>query len=498
MSSLPPGAERPPRARARSRGTAVRSLTLLALPLLLCDPGSAQQASPGSSDRQELQRRQQSQKRALEETEARAKAAQSDLARLAVDRERLQQQLVDTARQIQQIEGQLTAIEARIATLVGKEREARDALNGQFDQIAQLLGAMQRMGRNPPPVIITPREDALEMVRSAILLAQAFPQLRDQAEALERQVSEIVKLVAESRAEGERLRIQTERLGDARIRLAALIDQKQQSLAERQKEFDDISRAARDLAQEVSNLDVFISRLDQIVVEKAPRTVKTLELTTPAAPADQSAAALPGTPPQAPSGAVVEGPMAKLPPVTEPVPGQSKAANATTIEPRPDTVLMPTANVGITQQKPLRPRIAFDEARGRLSLPVEGKRILAYGDREKSGHRVEGEIYEARFGAQVVSPADGWVVYAGAFRNYKQLLIISAGSGYYIVLAGLSRVDVRTGEWVSAAEPIGTMAPAPNSGPKGAQPALYVDFRKDGKTVDPQSWWASREDKVQR
>ena len=77
-------------------------------------------------------------------------------------------------------------------------------------------------------------------------------------------------------------------------------------------------------------------------------------------------------------------------------------------------------------------------------------------------------------------------------------MIISVGSGYYIVLAGMSQVDVQTGQWVSASEPVGTMAPAPKSGPKDSQPALYVDFRKDGKNIDPQPWWAATEEKVTR
>ena len=46
------------------------------------------------------------------------------------------------------------------------------------DQIAKLLSALQRMGRNPPPVLITQREDALKMVRSAMLLAAGFPGAR--------------------------------------------------------------------------------------------------------------------------------------------------------------------------------------------------------------------------------------------------------------------------------------------------------------------------------
>jgi septal ring factor EnvC (AmiA/AmiB activator) len=50
-------------------------------------------------------------------------------------------------------------------------------------------------------------------------------------------------------------------------------------------------------------------------------------------------------------------------------------------------------------------------------------------------------------------------VYAGSFRSYGQLLIINAGGGYHVLLANLSQLDVQLGQFVLAAEPVGSMAP---------------------------------------
>ena len=61
-------------------------------------------------------------------------------------------------------------------------------------------------------------------------------------------------------------------------------------------------------------------------------------------------------------------------------------------------------------------------------------------------------------GAQVNSPSDGWVVYAGPFRSYGQLLIINAGGGYHVLLAGMERIDVQLGQFVLAGEPVAMMA----------------------------------------
>ncbi len=100
-------------------------------------------------------------------------------------------------------------------------------------------------------------------------------------------------------------------------------------------------------------------------------------------------------------------------------------------------------------------------------------------------------------GAIVTAPADGNVLYAGPFRSYGQLLILNAGDGYHVVLAGMSRISVVTGQPVLAGEPVGAMgearvASSSASKDENATPELYVEFRKDGKPVDPHPWWADR------
>jgi len=107
-------------------------------------------------------------------------------------------------------------------------------------------------------------------------------------------------------------------------------------------------------------------------------------------------------------------------------------------------------------------------------------------------------VIKTRYGAQITSPTDGWVVYAGKFRTYGQLLIIKAGDGYHVLLAGLSRIDVQSGQFVLAAEPVGTMKSAPGLRAGKNSPRLYVEFRKDGRPINPRPWWsASSRQRVQ-
>ena len=77
------------------------------------------------------------------------------------------------------------------------------------------------------------------------------------------------------------------------------------------------------------------------------------------------------------------------------------------------------------------------------------------------------------------------------------------------LMAGLSQIDVQPGQFVLAAEPVGTMsgdttkvAEAKLSDknqdkPHGSAPVLYIEFRKDGRPIDPDPWWVESRQKVQ-
>jgi septal ring factor EnvC (AmiA/AmiB activator) len=111
------------------------------------------------------------------------------------------------------------------------------------------------------------------------------------------------------------------------------------------------------------------------------------------------------------------------------------------------------------------------------------------------GGAEKGISIAVRAAAQVTAPCDGWVVYAAPFRNYGQVLILNAGGGYHVVLAGMDRISVNVGQFVLTGEPVavmgsgsqGTATPASGSD----RPVLYVEFRKDGTPIDPSPWWAT-------
>src|SRR4030095_15292069 len=124
-----------------------------------------------------------------------------------------------------------------------------------------------------------------------------------------------------------------------------------------------------------------------------------------------------------------------------------------------------------------------------LPRRVNGARIKEFGAADGLGGTEKGVSIAARPGGQITAPCDGWVVYAGPFRNYGQLLILNAGGGYHVWLAGMERISVDLGQFVVTGEPVAVMGSGAQITAAKAggvnQPVLYVEFRKDGVPVDP-------------
>jgi septal ring factor EnvC (AmiA/AmiB activator) len=374
--------------------------------------------------------------------------------------------------------------------------------------MSTLLAAMQRMGRNPPPVMMTHPDDALAMVRSAMLVGAAFPQLRAQAEALSTQLQQIVEIRAKIAAEEEKLRVTTKRYTEESATLATLVDQRNKAARDTQKELELVQQASAEIRRSVSDLGELITRMDKAVTERTrlgayERELAAAEAAKAATPPGATAAAPPApaalpTPSEVPARPVTTEPVrqptgeGKVAVASPPPPPAVPKAPARPPEERPAFTLAPGERTAMASPGRMQPLIPFHLAKGKLPPPAQGKRVLSFGERTQRG-KFEGIAIETRHGAQVTAPCDGWVLYAGEFRTYGQLLIINGGGGYLVILSNLAQVDVPVGQFVVAGEPIGAMQAAPRNVQAGRAPenppVLYVEFRKDQQPINPDPWW---------
>ncbi|MBM3529913.1 MAG: hypothetical protein FJX62_17650 [Alphaproteobacteria bacterium] len=365
---------------------------------------------------------------------------------IGADRRKLNQDLLATASRLRAAESRIAETEARLEPLDARERSLRRSLEDRRATVAEVLAALQRMGRNPPPALMVRPEDALQSVRSAILLGAVLPEMRSRAEALARDLSELLSVRKEIAGEKERLARDVAALTGERQRTEALIATRQRRQSETEQVLEAERQKAVVLARQADDLKDLIGKAEQ-GLDRASRAARA---------AERSAAG----------------------------------------KPKDDRIDL----AALRDPGRIAPAIAFAAARGRLPLPAVGTRTKAFGAPDSLGGTEKGLTIATRPGSQVTAPCDGWVVYAGAFRNYGQVLILNAGDGYHVVLAGMDRISVSVGQFVLTGEPVAVMGQG-SSGP-GSQgsagaganrPTLYVEFRKDGTPVDPSPWWAGSE-----
>ena len=392
---------------------------------------------------QELEALRAAQRRTLE-NEARLKR---EIESIGDDRRRFNQQLIDTASRVLAVEERIAQTQARLEPLDEREQALRTSLEQRRGVIAEILAALQRIGRRPPSGLMMRADDALQSVRSAMMLGAVLPEMRQQAEVLAADLAELVHLRQQTAAERDRLARDLFVLADERQHLSVFIEERQKRLGEAEQALSEERQRAAQLARQAENLTHLSTKLEQ-GLDTAARAARAARA---AARASEAA--------KAPGG-------------------------------RPDLA-------ALKDPGRLAPAIAFASAKGTLPLPANGARIKEFGAADGLGGTEKGVSISARPGGQITAPCDGWVVYAGPFRNYGQLLILNAGGGYHVLLAGMERISVDLGQFVLTGEPVAVMGDGAQSAVAKAggvsQPVLYVEFRKDGVPVDPGPWWAVNE-----
>lgn len=376
-------------------------------------------------------------------SEERRASLEAEIAVVKKDNASLTAALIQAAKTEKKLAQDIEDIEARLADLREQEDVVRLSLQGRRGVLAEVLGALQRMGLNPPPAILVRPEDALSSVRSAILLGAVVPELRAETAMLLSDLQERARLAASIEAERGRLAATVAEQAAEKHRLTRLIEEKKQVLAQSEGALAEEQKKAAELAEKAGSLKELIASIETEIesVRKAIEEARRAEEERLRQEAERAA---------------------------KPVPEANRLTS-----------------------------VPFPSLHGKVLLPTAGHITRRFGDGDGNGGHMLGDIVTTQSGAIVTAPADGEVLYAGPFRSYGQLLILNAGSGYHVVLAGMGRISVTLGQSVLAGEPVGVMgdtkvASTAAFGSANAGPELYIEFRKDGKPVDPAPWWAER------
>lgn len=509
----------------------------------------------------------------IELSEATIRSLDDEIVSIAADRNKLTAAMKSATEAQRRISGDLAGTEARLTALGAEEDTIKASLAARRDLLAEVLAALERMGRKPPPALLVRPHDALGAVRSAILLGAVVPTMRQEAATLVADLQRLSTVKASIVTEKDRFTAQMQNHREEEARLERLFAEKQRiETANRERREAETARAA-ELARKADDLKGLIASLQADADaarqrETAEREEKARQLAAAealaaeekreaaaareemalarsredddaenartadgqtgrlaasgqadgagatAGGADDTAA---GTGPGSGPGlggerdiAASEAGETTPSDVAAAQSGLSQDADGDAATPTETTSGGDTRVAALEDRKPaepaydiaalrnntalLEPAAAFSTLKARLSKPVLGRQIIGFGEKDDIGRPSNGVSFAARAGDVVIAPADGRVLYAGPFRSYGQLLILDAGDDYHIVLAGMDRIDVASGQFVSAGEPVALMGARRLASVQvaefgAAEPALYVEFRNDGKPVDPTPWW---------
>lgn len=378
-------------------------------------------------------------------------ASQSLQQQIAAEREAivqeqaaLSQKLIALAEKIQSREAAILAAEERLQELDAEQLKIHTGLAARREEISRLLSGLQRIERNPPPALVVEPTDVLSALRSAMMFGTIVPELRQEAAALSAQLARLETLQAQTRTERESLKDHVARLLSSRREMTDLQVRKKSLLADTNERLKTEKQRARDLAEKAKDMKQLLATLEQERLK---------------AEAAEKARA------------------------------EAEAKTAAELKAKAE------AQARIAAAKKLQPRMAFADIKASLQYPAQGQILKAYGANDGFGGTTRGIFVATRADAQVVTPVDGHVEFAGPFRSYGQLLILNTGGGYHVLLAGLGEITAEQGQFLQAGEPVGIMgksaAPGTLTGDQlqDGRPVLYIEFRKNGEAIDSSPWW---------
>jgi len=128
----------------------------------------------------------------------------------------------------------------------------------------------------------------------------------------------------------------------------------------------------------------------------------------------------------------------------------------------------------------------FEQARGKLPWPVDGRLLARFGETRGDDARTkwDGVMISAPAGSQVHAVHGGRVVFADWLRGAGLLVILDHGNGFLSLYGHNQSLLKDAGDVVKAGEAISTVG---NSGGQDT-PALYFAIRQQGRPSDPAQW----------
>lgn len=367
------------------------------------------------------------QQRALKQANAQAMQARAISARMeaqarnaTAEADRLNARSAALAARIQQTEAELRAGVVRVAIVNRMIADQQARLAARQGPLVRLIAALQSMARRPPVLALLQPGSLTDAVHMRAAFARVLPVIEQRTAALRTDLARSRQLKALAVEAAVVLTRGRETLAEQRLALGRLEAEKRIAARGLASGASVEAERATALGEEAQDIGALMQELEDAGVVRA------------------RLASLPG------------------PDMRPRFPNQARAPMAARAE-------------GAVR--------SGEDTPPAYRLPVVGAIVTGMGELMPSGMRARGLTIAAEPGAQVVSPADGRVAFAGPYRGFGQIVIIDHGDGWASLITDLARVSARVGEGVRQGAPLG-MARAQ------ANPTITVELRRQGRPVD--------------
>ena len=362
----------------------------------------------------------------LEHKKLQAQATQINLEISAVNKE-----MIKTAKKIQNNEDRLTLMENHLTLLEKDLQKTQETFTKEDIYLIDLLTALQNLAMKPTESLLVQPLSPVEIIRSAMILRETVPYLEENAANLRAKLQnislkkdKIEKQIAEISKQKVLLQSEHARMTQLARKKSRLRNSVEIKSEQTKKNMDKLASQAQDLRD-------LLSKLEKQRLEKERKEAER----------------------------------------------RRKEEVLRKLEEKKSDDLIKSETPAITNIAS-----GFAKAKGSLPMPARGVITTRYGEQKVKGVSSKGLTVSTRAKAQVISPFDGAVVFAGPFRGYGDMIIVEHGDGYLSLLAGLGSIDVEPGQMLLAGEPVGQMPEETNS-------ELYIEIRKDNHPINPAAWF---------
>ena len=360
------------------------------------------------------------------------KKLQAQATQISLELTRISKDMIASAKQIQSSEEKISRMESELETLRADLKKAEENFVVEDDNLIKTLSALQNLALKPTEALFVQPLTPVEIIRSAMLLREAVPYLQENAariredlEKIENQKNLVEKQVA-------RIIRQKKILENEHEQMKALVQRKSKIRNAVEIKSVKAKKKVERLASQANDLRDLLNKLEKQRQEKLRRQEEERRRLAELKAAEARRAA-------------------------EETKKLEEKQRADLIKFKPEVINEVGEN--------------FVKAKGHLLRPARGPVVTAYGEQMSKGVTSKGIIIKTRSQAQVISPYDGTVIFAGPFRGYGNLIIIEHGQGYLSLLAGLEEVDCELGQM-----------------PESGDTRLYVELRKDNHPINPLTW----------